>query len=315
MHPGEEPVTVNTVATPVLDLEVDVAGPPGAPPVLLLHGWPDSPRGWLPVAAALHAAGWRTIIPSLRGCGGTRFRSPDTPRDGRGVALAQDAVDLLDALGLESVPVVGHDWGARAAYTLGSLYPERIVSLTALALPYQPRGAFAIPPFRQARAFWYQWLMCLDAGAAAVAADPAGFARLQWETWSPPGWYDDAEFAATAASFGNPDWVPVTLNAYRSRFLPGEARDLRYEVLTARLAASTQVSVPALMLQGAEDYCDEPAASEGQAGFFTAGYRREVIEGAGHFPHREAPAQVAAAVLAHLGTPGGGAGPPGTSPA
>jgi pimeloyl-ACP methyl ester carboxylesterase len=297
-------VTLSTVTTPTLDLEVDVAGPPGAPPVLLLHGWPDAPRGWRPVAAALHAAGWSTLTPALRGCGGTRFRSPGTPRDGRGVALAQDAIDLLDALGLAAVPVVGHDWGARAAYLLGSLYPQRVASLTALALPYQPRGEFAIPPFRQARAFWYQWLMYLDAGAAAVAADPAGFARLQWETWSPPGWYDDAEFAATAASFANPDWVAVTLNAYRSRFLPGEARDPRYDALSARLAATAAVSVPALMLQGAQDYCDEPVSSEGQAGYFTAGYRREVIEGAGHFPHREAPDQVAAAILAHLGTPG-----------
>jgi pimeloyl-ACP methyl ester carboxylesterase len=130
----------------------------------------------------------------------TRFRSPDAPRDGRGVALAADALDLVDALGLERVPVVGHDWGARAAYTLASVTPERVSAIVALALPYQPRGVLTIPPFEQARAFWYQWLLCLDAGARAVAADPIAFARIQWDTWSPSGWFDENEFQATARS-------------------------------------------------------------------------------------------------------------------
>lgn len=167
----------------------------------------------------------------------------------------------MDALGLERAPVVGHDWGARAAYTMAALFPHRVSAIAALALAYQPRGEFTIPAFRQARAFWYQWFMCLDQGADAVTADPVGFARLQWDTWSPPGWYDDAEFSATANSFRNPDWVPVTLNGYRSRYLPGEARDHRYDSLATHLAASEQIGVPTLMLQGAMDYCDEPASS------------------------------------------------------
>jgi pimeloyl-ACP methyl ester carboxylesterase len=292
--------TMSLVATEVLQIEAEFAGPAAGRPVLLLHGWPDAPRGWKAVAAPLQAAGWRTIAPCLRGSGATRFLSPDTPRDAGAAALAQDAIDLLDALGLESVPVVGHDWGARAAYTIAALFPQRVSAITALALPYQPRGRFTIPPFHQARAFWYQWFLCLDQGAAAVARDPVAFARLQWETWSPPGWYDDAEFAATADSFRNPDWVAITLNAYRSRFLAGEARDPRYERLARRLADTETISVPTLMLQGAADFCDEPASSEGLDGYFTGGYRREVIGGAGHFPHREAPHLVAAAVLAHL---------------
>jgi pimeloyl-ACP methyl ester carboxylesterase len=291
---------MSLVATEVLEIEAEIAGPAAGPPVLLLHGWPDAPRGWTAVAALLQAAGWRTITPYLRGSGATRFLSPDTPRDARAPALAQDAIDLMDALGLESVPVVGHDWGARAAYTIAALFPERVSAIAALALPYQPRGHFTIPPFRQARAFWYQWFLCLDQGAAAVARDPVAFARLQWETWSPPGWYDDAEFAATADSFRNPDWVPITLNGYRSRFLAGEARDPRYDRLAKRLADTETIGVPTLMLQGADDFCDEPASSEGLDGHFTGGYRREVIGGAGHFPHREAPQPVATAVLAHL---------------
>ena len=292
---------VAVVETDVLQIEVQVAGPGSGRPVLLLHGWPDAPRGWRAIAGILQEAGWRTIIPSLRGTGGTRFLSPDTPRDAQASALAQDAIDLMDALGLESAAVLGHDWGARAAYTIAALHPHRVSAIATLALAYQPRGVFAVPSsFTQARAFWYQWLLCLDQGAAAVSREPIAFARLQWETWSPPGWYDDAEFAATAESFRNPDWIPVTLNGYRSRYLPGEARDARYDQAATRLSEIETIGVPTLMMQGAADYCDEPASSEGLDRHFSAGYRREVLDGVGHFPHREAPELVAESVLAHF---------------
>jgi pimeloyl-ACP methyl ester carboxylesterase len=291
---------VSLVDTAGLQIELDDAGPPDGAPVLLLHGWPDAPRGWRPVAARLHQRGWRTIVPALRGSGTTRFRSPNATRDGRGVALAADVIALLDALGLDRLPVVGHDWGARVAYTLAAVAPERVTAIVTLALPYQPRGAFTIPPFEQARAFWYQWLLYLDAGARAVAADPIAFARIQWDTWSPPGWFDEEEFHATAQSFRNPDWVAITLNAYRSRFVPDEARDPRYEPLARRLAEVESIATPTLMIQGAEDRCDEPSASAGQERFFTRGYRRVLLDGVGHFPHREAPDAVAQAIDRHL---------------
>lgn len=291
---------MRTVQTELLEIELEEGGRSIAPPVLLLHGWPDAPRGWRSVAARLHESGWQTIVPALRASAGTRCRSPGTARDGRGVALAADAVDLLDALDLDRVPVVGHDWGARAAYTVAALAPERVTAIAALALPYQPRGAFTIPPFEQARAFWYQWLLYVDAGATAVAADPIGFARIQWDTWSPPGWFDDDEFEATARSFENPDWVAITLNAYRSRFLADEPRDPRYELLGRRLGQVEDITVPTLMIQGAADRCDEPSGSEDQDQFFTGGYRRILLDGIGHFPHREAPEEVACAIDEHL---------------
>jgi pimeloyl-ACP methyl ester carboxylesterase len=293
-------VVTRKVTTSTLHIDVDVGGPVDGPPVVLLHGWPDAKRGWQRVAGRLQEAGWRTIAPSLRGSGATSFVSPKIPRDGRGVALAQDAIDLMDALGIESAVIVGHDWGARAAYTLAALVPHRVRAIAALALAYQPRGAFTIPSFGQARLFWYQWLICLDQGAEAMAADPVGFARLQWETWSPPGWYDDAEFTTTSESFRNPDWVPITLTAYRSRFMSGEALDPRYDTLAARLAHIERISRPTLMLQGAVDACDEPASSAGLDRYFTGSYRRQLLDGVGHFPHREAPGEVASAVLAHL---------------
>jgi pimeloyl-ACP methyl ester carboxylesterase len=286
--------------TSTLDISYADAGPADGPVVILLHGWPDAARAWNAVAGRLNAAGYRTVVPELRGAGGTRFLSADAVRDGSGVALARDAADLADVLGIAQFDVIGHDWGARAAYTLAALFPQRLRRMAALALAYQPRGVFGLPDFSQARRFWYQWFMSLDGGPDAVAADPKGFARIQWDTWSPPGWFDEAEFAATARAFDNPDWVPITLNAYRRRWRSDQPSDPALSALYARLGRIEQIGVPALMIQGGADACDEPASSEAQERYFPAGYRRVVIGGAGHFPLREAPDAVANALIAHL---------------
>lgn len=295
-----DPQTAQTARTAKLEIAYTTSGPADGPPVLLLHGWPDAARAWTPVAARLAESGFRTIVPDLRGHGQTRFLSPGILRDASAAALAQDAIDLAGALGVEHFDVVGHDWGARAAYTLAALFPERIGRIAALALAFQPNAAFELPRFSQARKFWYQWFMALDDGPAALAADPKGFARLQWDTWSPPGWFDDNEFARTAAAFDNPDWVPITLNGYRRRWRQGDVSDPAYAALQSRLAGIDRISVPTLMIQGGADFCDEPASSEGMDRHFTGGYRRVVLDGVGHFPPREAPGAVADLLIAHL---------------
>ena len=161
----------------------------------------------------------------MRGFGPTRFRSAQSVRDGRTAALASGC-DRADGRARRRArfAVVGHDWGARIAYALAALIPERLSAIAALSVGYSPHGAFPVPPFRQSRAWWYQWFMALDRGAEAIAKDPIGFARLQWETWSPPGWFDEAEFERTAQSFNNPDWLAIMLSSYRSRWRRGEAR-------------------------------------------------------------------------------------------
>jgi pimeloyl-ACP methyl ester carboxylesterase len=285
--------------TEVLDIGVELSGPDDGQPLLLLHGWPDAPRAWDRVAAELNPLGWRTAAPYCRGCGPTRFLSAATPRVGQAAALAQDAIDLADHLGWSRFAVVGHDWGARVAYALAALFPDRVTRIVAIALAFQPRGAFEVPPFSQARRFWYQWFMTLDQGADAVRADPVGFARIQWETWSPPGWFDETEFRATAQAFANPDWPEITLNAYRSRWR-SESFDPRYDALQQRLMQIENLTTPTLMIQGGSDFCDEPASSEGQERFFSAGYRRLLLDGVGHFPAREAPEEVSQAVMEHL---------------
>ncbi len=129
-----------TLTTDLLEIAYEDDGPRDGPPVLLLHGWPDSPRTWREVASRLTQAGYRTIVPALRGFAPTRFRDPDIPRTGQVVALAQDALDLLDGLGLDRAAVVGHDWGARTGYALAALAPERVSRLVAVSVGYAPGG-------------------------------------------------------------------------------------------------------------------------------------------------------------------------------
>jgi pimeloyl-ACP methyl ester carboxylesterase len=288
-----------TIRTDVLDVEYESGGPPGGPAVLLLHGWPDDIRGWRAVTPHLEKAGFFWVAPWLRGFGPTRFLSPETCRDGSGVTLAKDAIDIADALDLAAFSVIGHDWGARAAYMLAALWPQRLASIVALALPYSPAGRFPTPSFEQSRRWWYQWFMTTEPGAAAVRADPIGFARQQWCAWSPKGWFSDAEFEATAESFRNPDWAAITLHAYRSRWKP-EAFDDRYARFKSRLESVEAIGTPTLMIQGDADRCDPPSESEGQGRYFTGTYARVLLEGVGHFPAREAPNEVARVALAHL---------------
>jgi len=287
------------IRTSLLEISFLDEGPRQGPVIFLLHGWPDDVRAWSKVAPILNAAGFRIITPYLRGCGATRFLAKETVRDGRGVALVQDAIDLADALGIVNFFVAGHDWGARAAYQLAALFPSRVSKIAAMALAFQPRGEFPIPSFPQARLFWYQWFMCTDRGAAAIRRDPVGFSKIQWDTWSPAGWYKEEEFLRTAESFGNPDWVSITLNGYRSRFLP-EKVDHRCDELQRRISGVAQLKTPTLVINGGSDGCDDPSSFEEMDHNFTGGYELLTLDGIGHFPPREAPGAVAEALVRHF---------------
>ena len=292
----------HSVKTQILEIVYEDGGPEKGEVIFLLHGWPDDILAWKYVAPVMHAAGFRTITPFLRGHGPTRFLSSDTIRDGRGVALAQDVIDLADRLGISDFGVLGHDWGGRAAYILAALFPARVTRIAAVALAFQPNGAFCIPSYTQSRLFWYQWFMCLAEGAEAFRKDPVGFARLLWDTWSPSGWYKEEEFAATAPSFSNPDWIEITLNGYRSRFLD-ERSDGNYDALRSRLSTIKTLATPTLMIQGNVDSCDEPVSSEGKEAHYTGIYRRLLLDGVGHFAPREAPEYVAESAIAHFRRP------------
>ena len=271
--------------TPLLRVAYEASGPEKGYPLLLLHGWPDDVRTWDALLPTLHAAGFRTYVPWLRGFGPTRFRSEDTFRSGQLVALGQDAVDFADALGLRAYAVVGHDWGARAAY-IASALDERIAACVALSVGYGTNLPSQSLSWRQTQNYWYHWLMATPRGERVIRADRRGFTRHIWHAWFVAYAPDDAEFDRTAIAFDNPDWVDITLHSYRTRW--GHASpDLHYAALEARFDPAPRMRTPTLVLHGAADPVNLPAMSEGKEAFFAGRYERHLIAGAGHFPQRE----------------------------
>jgi pimeloyl-ACP methyl ester carboxylesterase len=285
------------VETSLLEIAYRDDGSTDAPVVLLLHGWPDDASTWDVVIPVLNAAGLRTLAPTLRGFGGTRFLSPDTPRTGNTAMLVLDVIELLDALSVRTFAVAGHDWGAAMAEMLAIGWPERVQRMAILSTP--PRMGGLTTTFRHARLQWYQWFQATQRGEQAVREDPKGFARIMWETWSPSGWFDEATFERVAASFENPAWVEVTLHSYRSRW--GEAQpDPASQWLDDKVKATRTLALPTIYVQGEVDGVNPPATSETVAEKFTGPFERIVLPGVGHFPLREAPTALAALLAEHF---------------
>lgn len=291
--------TICSVRTDVLELHYVDAGPRDGPVAMLLHGWPDDAHTWDAVAQHLHAAGWRTIAPFMRGFGPSRFLHDATPRSAQLTALASDALALADALALPRFAVVGHDWGARTAFVLAAQAPHRLTHCAALSVGYGPTGADAPLPLQQAQQFWYQWLLALPLGEAKLRSNRNAFCHHLWRTWSPAWQFAPEAFARTTTAFDNPDWLAVTLHGYRHRWGLAEG-DARYAVLEQHQATIPPIDVPVLVLHGADDRCIVPESSKNTAAYACAPYRREVLPGVGHFPQREAPDSVAQHLLAWL---------------
>lgn len=297
-------MTLRNVKTDVLRLAYEVSGPERGETLLLLHGWPDSPRTWDKILPALHGAGYRTVAPYLRAYGPSSFRdrllSRNPRRTGQPVAFAQDAIDLADRLGLGRFHFIGHDWGARTGYALAACFPDRLKSLVAVAVPFAPGKATA-PEFPQAHAYWYQWLLCSKPGEQKFRADPVAFGRAMWDSWSPRGWYTEGEFAAASKSWAGTDFEDVVLHSYRSRWGHAEL-DPAYTKLQGRLDATGTLGTPTLLLHGTDDSCLLTETTTPAARYFTGPYRRQLVAGAGHFPQREKPDVVSSAILEHLHT-------------
>ena len=257
------------------------------PAVLLLHGWPDDATTWDAVSPRLNAAGFRTIAPMFRGFGQTRFVSDTAPRTGNTAILAMDIIAMVDALGIERFSVAGHDWGSAVGEALAVGWPGRVSRLCMLSSP--PRaGGLKITSFAQAQRYWYHWFQATKPGQDAIRADPKGFAHIMWVNWAPAGWFDEALFAAVAASFDNPDWVDVTLHSYQARW--GEAEpDPASRWLEDGVKATQRLAVPALFIQGGADGVNPAEASAQLAAKFSGPFQRVVLPGVGHFPTREAP--------------------------
>ena len=293
---------MNFVTTPRLRIGYEEWNPGGARSMVLLHGWPDSVRCWKDVAPVIAAAGWRVLAPALRGWKPTEFLHADTPRSGQLAALGRDLLDFIAALRLDAPALVGHDWGARAAANACGLRPGIASHLVLLSVGYGTNDPAQPLSLEQARNYWYHWYMATPRGERAVHEDRRAFCRHMWDTWAPAGWYAPEEFEATAPAFDGPDWAAVVVHSYRHRWghAPG---DPAYAADEAALHPAPVLSVPTLVLHGTGDGVNPPASSAGKERYFRGRYERRLLAGVGHFPQREAPAAVAAAVLDFVATP------------
>lgn len=292
--------TLNHVETSLLRVAYEEWNPYGSRTAVLMHGWPDSIRTWSAVAPGLAQAGWRVLVPALRGFLPTKFLRDDTPRTGQLTALGRDLLEFIDALGLTKPALVGHDWGARAVAIACGLRPGVASHLVMLSVAYGTNDPAQVLSIQQARNYWYHWYMATPRGERTVREDGRNFARMMWDTWSPPGWYQAEEFAQTAQAFDNPDWADITLHSYTHRWghAPG---DLHYAQDELALNPAPVLDVPTLLLHGAVDGVNHPDNSLGKEAFFSGEYERQLLAGAGHFPQREVPNDVLTALIRFFG--------------
>jgi pimeloyl-ACP methyl ester carboxylesterase len=263
-----------------------------------MHGFPYDPRAYDEVVAPLVAAGFRAIVPYLRGYGPTRFLSAETPRSGQQAALGRDLLEFMDALRLQKAALVGFDWGGRAACVVSALWPERVRCLvSATGYTIQDIAASALPASpEQERRLWYQYYFHTERGRAGLQTNRRELCKLLWRLWSPNWKFDDATYERTARSFDNPDFVDVVIQSYRHRYgyAPG---DPALEATEQLLATQPKIPTPTVVLHGAGDGVNLPEGSATTARFFTGPYQRRVIPVIGHNVPQEAPTAVAAAVL------------------
>jgi pimeloyl-ACP methyl ester carboxylesterase len=288
---------VTQIDAGVLDVGYVDAGPADGPAVVLLHGWPYDIHSFEEVTPGLAASGYRVIVPYLRGYGTTRFLSEETVRNGEQVALALDAVALMDALAIERAVVGGFDWGARTANILAALWPERVIGLVSVSgylIGSQQAGKLPLPPEAELR-WWYQYYFATERGRAGYDTYRREFAKLIWRTASPSWNFDDTTFDRSATSFDNPDHVAVVIHNYRWRLGLAEGEPEHAE-LESRLAEGPVITVPTITLEGDANGAPHPEPST-YAEKFSGSYSHHTIEGGvGHNLPQEAPKAFADAV-------------------
>ena len=281
---------VNQIDAGLLNVGYVDAGPDDGPAVLLLHGWPYDIHSYDEVTPRLAAAGYRVVVPFLRGYGPTRFLSETTVRNGEQAVLAVDALALMDALGIGTAVVAGFDWGARTADILAALWPERVnglVSVSGYLIGSQEAGRVPLPPQAELQ-WWYQYYFATERGRAGYDKYRREFARLIWRTASPTWSFDDATFERSAASFDNPDHVAIVIDNYRWRIGLAEGES-EYLDLEKRLAEGPVITVPAITLEGDANGAPHPEPSV-YAAKFSGPYSHRTIEGGvGHNLPQEAP--------------------------
>jgi len=289
---------VKQIDAGVLNVGYVEAGPAGGTPVVLLHGWPYDIYSYADVTPLLAKAGYHVIVPYFRGYGTTRFRSGETLRNGQPSALAQDVIDLMDALKIKKAIIAGFDWGARSADIVAVLWPERckgIVSVSGYLISSVESNQKPLPPIAE-YGWWYQFYFATERGRQGYRENRHDFDKLIWKLASPKWKFDDATYDRTAASFDNPDHVDIVINNYRWRLglVKGEPP---YDALEEKLAKSPVITVPAITLEGDANGAPHPEPGAYRNKFTGPYEHRTLTGGIGHNLPQEAPKAFVQAII------------------
>jgi len=274
------------------------AGPVDGPVVVLLHGWPYDIYSYVDVTPMLASAGYRVIVPYLRGYGTTRFLSNETFRNGQQSVVAADVIALMDALKVEKATIAGFDWGARTANIIAALWPQRCTAMVSVSgyLIGSPDANKAPLPPKAELAWWYQFYFATEIGRAGYKKYTRDFAKLIWQTASPKWNFDDATFDRSAASLVNPDHVSITIHNYRWRIGLAEG-EAKYDDLEKRLAEAPIINVPTITLEGDANGAAHPDPTSYAKKFSGKYTHRLITGGVGHNLPQEAPQAFAQAVV------------------
>jgi pimeloyl-ACP methyl ester carboxylesterase len=290
--------TLKQVDAGLLNVGYAEAGPANGAVVVLLHGWPYDIHSFVDVAPLLASAGYRVIVPYVRGYGTTRFLSSDTLRNGQQSVVAVDVIALMDALKIGKATIGGFDWGARTANIVAALWPERckaLVSVSGYLIGNQEAGKMPLPPKAELE-WWYQYYFATERGRAGYEKYRHDFSKLIWQLASPKWAFDDATFDRSAAAFDNPDHVGIVIHNYRWRLGLAQGEP-KYDDLEKRLAEAPVISVPTITLEGDANGAPHPDPSA-YAKKFSGKYAHRLIEGGvGHNLPQEAPQAFAQAIV------------------
>ena len=274
------------------------AGPADGKPVILLHGWPYDIHAFVDVAPILASAGYRVIIPHVRGYGTTTFLSDATVRNGQPSALAADTIALMDALKIDKATLAGFDWGGRTADIVAALWPERCTALVAVSgylIGSQESGKMPLPPQAELQ-WWYQFYFATERGREGYEKYRREFSKLIWKLASPKWNFDDATFERSAKAFDNPDHVAIVIHNYRWRLGLAQG-ETKYDDLEAKLAKAPVIGVPTITMEGDANGAPHPEPSA-YAKMFSGKYsHRTITGGIGHNLPQEAPQAFAEAVI------------------
>ena len=252
------------------------------PLALLLHGFPDTPHTWSHLRPALVARGYRVVAPFMRGYSPTGIPQRDTDME----TLARDVLALIEAVGEKRALVIGHDWGAIAAYGATALGPDRVEKLVTIAIPHP--AAWKRRPGRMwaARHFVENKL---PGAAARFARNDFAALRALYQRWSPTWDVPPAELDAARACFADRRSLDAAFGYYRTLpLVTGIAAFLR-----------TKIAVPTIAFSGLDDPMARPPDYEEARTMFTGSYVVETMPG-GHFMHREHPDELARRLFGHL---------------